>query len=216
MKIGKWIAGGIAVAALGGAVAFAQYRDIEQPDYEVVVADDAFELRQYAPMITAEVVHTGTRDAVRAKSFRRLAAYIFGQDRPDGGEDIAMTSPVITDRVDQDEPIAMTAPVISEQDSEGRWRMRFVMPARYTLDTLPTPPSDITLSQVPARRIAAVRFSGNARASDLRVMETRLIDWIDSQGLTAKGEVQYAFYDAPMVPAPLRRNEVMVEVAARN
>ena len=215
MGIGKWIAGGVGLAAVGGgAVAYAQYRDIEKPAYKVVMADEAFELRQYEPMIVAEVTHSGSRNAVRGKSFRRLAAYIFGTDRPDGGEEIAMTSPVMSSRVDQNEPIAMTSPVMSEETGEGEWRMRFVMPSKFTMETLPTPPSDITLTKVEGRRMAAVKFSGNAPERDLKAKEAQLAQWIAAKGLTPVGSVEYAFYDAPVVPGPLRRNEVMVEVAA--
>lgn len=214
MGIGKWVAGGVGLAAAGGAVAYAQYRDIDKPAYEVVMADDAFELRQYAPMIVAEVTHSGSREGTRGKSFRRLAAYIFGNDRPAGGEDIAMTSPVMSSRVDQNEAIAMTSPVVSEETAKGEWRMRFVMPSKFTLATLPTPPSDISLSEVPGRQMAAITFSGNAPAQDLAAMEAKLSNWIKAQGLTRVGAVEYAFYDAPMIPGPLRRNEVMVEVAA--
>jgi hypothetical protein len=46
-------------------------------------------------------------------------------------------------------------------------------------------------------------------------MEARLNAWVEQQGLTPVGAIEYAFYDAPMVPGPLRRNEVMVEVAAQ-
>lgn len=216
MGIGKWIAGGVGLAAVGGgAVAYAQYRDIEKPAYEVVMAEEAFELRAYEPMIVAEVTHSGSRNAVRGKSFRRLAAYIFGNDRPEGGEEIAMTSPVMSSRVDQNEPIAMTSPVMSEETGEGEWRMRFVMPSKFTMETLPTPPSDITLTEVEGRRMAAVKFSGNAPERDLKAMEKQLAKWIEAKGLAPVGSVEYAFYDAPMVPGPLRRNEVMVEVAAQ-
>ena len=214
MGIGKWVAAGAGLAAIGGAIAYAQYRDIEVPAYETVLADGDFEVRQYAPMIVAEVTHSGKRRNAQGASFRRLAAYIFGQDRPEGGEDIAMTAPVITERVDQNEQIAMTAPVITEETSLDTWRTRFVMPSKYTMETLPTPPSDISLTEVPRRRIAAIRFSGNASDADLIVMETRLMDWVEAQGLTPVGDVEYAFYDAPMIPGPLRRNEVMVEGAA--
>lgn len=214
MGLGKWALGGLGVAAIGGVAAFAQYRSIETPAYEVISAQEEFELRQYAPMIVAEVTHTGSRERASGASFRRLAAYIFGQDRPAGGEDIAMTAPVMQERVDQSAQIAMTSPVIQEATGEGTWRMRFVMPAQYTMETLPQPPSDITLTQVPGRRMASVRFNGNGRASDLTAMEERLANWIESEGLTAIGEVEYAFYDAPMVPGPLRRNEVLIEVAA--
>ncbi|WP_298334296.1 heme-binding protein [uncultured Erythrobacter sp.] len=215
MGIGKWVAAGAGLVAAGGAVAYAQYRDIEKPAYEVVMADEAFELRQYGTMIVAEVTHTGSRRGTSGKSFRRLAAYIFGDDRPDGGEPIAMTSPVISERVNQNEAIAMTSPVMSEELGDGEWRMRFVMPSKYTMETLPTPPSAVTLTEVPGRRMAAVQFSGNAPEGDLAEMEAQLNNWVEDQGLTPVGSIEYAFYDAPMVPGPLRRNEVMVEVAAQ-
>jgi DNA gyrase inhibitor GyrI len=216
MAIGKWVLAGIGIAALGGAAVSAQYRDrqSEQPAYDVEVAEDDFELRKYAPMIVAQVTHSGDRRRASGQSFRRLAAYIFAQDRPAGGERIAMTAPVIQQRADQNEPIAMTAPVLQEETEAGEWRMRFVMPSRFTMETLPKPPSDITLTQVSARRVAALRFSGFARERDWTAMEESLIDWTQAQGLTPIGGAEYASYDAPGVPGPLRRNEVLIEVAA--
>lgn len=215
MGIGKWVIAGAGLAAIGGAVAYAQYRDTEEPAYDVLFKQGKFELRQYAPMIVAQVSHTGDRRRASTASFRRLASYIFGQDRPEGGEKIAMTSPVIQSRVDQDEKIAMTAPVIQDRTAPGEWRMRFVMPSQYTMQTLPQPPSDIALEEMPGRRIAAVRFSGVAREADLMVMEAKLSEWIERQGYVRTGDVEYAFYDAPMVPGPARRNEVLIEVEPR-
>ncbi|TRD12207.1 heme-binding protein [Erythrobacter insulae] len=214
MGLAKWIAAGTGIAAVGAIAVFAQYRDIEKPAYEIVIADNEFELRQYKPMVVAEVTHTGNRRRASGESFRRLAAYIFGEDRPEGGEDIAMTSPVITNRVDQNESIAMTSPVIQEETGEGTWRMRFVMPDKYTLDTLPAAPDDITLTEVAGRRMAAVQFNGNGGDGDLAVMQAKLMEWIQRQNLNVIGGVEYAFYDAPMVPGQFRRNEVLVEVAA--
>ncbi|WP_299193431.1 heme-binding protein [uncultured Erythrobacter sp.] len=214
MGILKWVAVGVSLAAIGGAALHAQYRDTEEPSYEVVTSDKRFELREYAPMIVAEVTHEGDRRRASGASFRRLAAYIFAQDRPAGGEAIAMTSPVIQERVDQDERIEMTSPVLQEETGMGKWRTRFVMPARFTMETLPQPPADIALVEVPSRRVAAVRFSGVARSSDLAIMEERLSQWVDAQGLIPVGSFEYAFYDAPMVPGPMRRNEVLIEVAA--
>lgn len=219
MTIGKWAAAGIAIAAIGGVAASAQYRSgserqSDQPAYEVIKAEDAFELRKYEPMIVAQVTHSGDRRRASGQSFRRLAAYIFAQDRPAGGERIAMTAPVIQERVNQNEPIAMTSPVLQEETETGQWRMRFVMPSRFTMETLPKPPSDITLTEVAPRQMAAVRFSGFAREMDWAVMEEMLIDWVEANDLTPVGGVEYASYDAPRVPGPLRRNEVMIEVAA--
>jgi hypothetical protein len=63
--------------------------------------------------------------------------------------------------------------------------------------------------------MAAIRFSGNGSARDLALMEARLRDWMTGQGLMPAGEAEFAFYDAPMVPGPLRRNEVLIPVAAQ-
>ena len=193
----KWIAAGLGIAAAGAAAVYAQ-RQTEQPAFTLVRGDADFELREYPPLVVAQVSHAGSRERASGASFRRLAAYIFAQDRPEGGDSIAMT-----------------APVLQDETRPGEWRMRFVMPSKYTLATLPPAPADIALTQMPARRMAAVRFSGNGSDRDLALMEARLRDWITGQGLLPAGEAEFAFYDAPMVPGPLRRNEVLIAVAAR-
>jgi len=213
LSIGLGLAAGLGALA---SVSYAQYRDeSEEPAFTVITSEKAFELRDYGPMIVAEVTHTGDRRRASSRSFRRLAAYIFGQDRPEGGEKIAMTSPVIQDRVDQNQKIAMTSPVMQEETATDSWRMRFVMPAKFTMDTLPAAPDDITITKVPARRLATVKFNGYGSARDLSQMEEFLSEWIAKEGLTPKGDFEYAFYDAPMVPGPMRRNEGMIEVVTQ-
>ena len=197
MKAAKWIAASVGIAAVGAAAAYAQSRQTEQPDFAVISAEEDFEVRDYPALVVAEVSHVGNRERASGASFRRLAAYIFAQDRPEGGEKIAMTSPVLQ---------AETQP--------GKWQMRFVMPSKYTLETLPPAPWDIALTQMPARRMAAIRFSGNGSVRDLALMEARLRDWMRAQGLMPAGGAEFAFYDAPMVPGPLRRNEVLIPVAS--
>jgi len=196
MKAARWIAAGTALAIVGAAAVYAQFRQTEEPEFALVRADADFELRDYPALVVAEVSNSGSRERASGASFRRLAAYIFAQDRPAGGD-----------------RIAMTAPVLQDETQPGQWRMRFVMPGKYTLETLPPAPADITLTQMPARRMAAIRFSGNGGASDLALMEARLRDWMMAQGLMPAGAAEFAFYDAPMVPGPLRRNEVLIPVA---
>lgn len=198
MKTARWIAAGAGLAVAGAAAAYAQYRQTEEPDFAAVRTDGDFELRDYPALVVAEVSHAGTRERASGASFRRLAAYIFAQDRPEGGE-----------------KIAMTAPVLQDEQRPGQWRMRFVMPAKYTLETLPPAPADITLTQTPARRMGALRFSGNGSGADLALMEARLREWIAAQRLMPAGEAEFAFYDAPMIPGPLRRNEVLIPVTAQ-
>jgi len=197
MRIGRWIAAGLGLAAIGAAAVYAQYRNTEEPEFALVRAEGEYELRDYPALVVAEVTSSGDRQRASGASFRRLAAYIFAQDRPQGGESIAMT-----------------APVLQQETEDGRWQMRFVMPAKYSLETLPPAPADISLAQVPARRMAAVRFAGNGGAADLATREAQLRAWLAAQGIVPEGEAEFAFYDAPMVPGALRRNEVLIPVAA--
>ena len=123
-----------------------------------------------------------------------------------------MTSPVMQDAP---EKIEMTSPVtVGQGDGIGSWRTRFVMPAKYTMHTLPEPPADITLTQIPSRRMASVQFDGRGTSQDLAKMECFLRRWMEEEGLVASGPAEFAFYDAPMVPPIMRRNEVMIPVEA--
>ena len=92
----------------------------------------SLEIRQYGPRLAAETVVPGDEIAARSEGFRRIAAYIFGANH--GSSKIDMTAPVSTA---PSETIAMTAPVAQAKTPEG-WHVRFFMPAKYTLETLPS------------------------------------------------------------------------------
>lgn len=207
---GLALASATVLAPIGAAA-----EETEQPAYTALIDDGAFELRQYGPMLVAEVTHGGERGRALGAGFQRLAAYIFGRDRPGAQRDptereaIAMTSPVLQD---QRAEIAMTAPVLQDEAGVARWRTRFIMPARYTLASLPEPPSDIALAEVPARRVAAARFAGYSSTRNLATAEAALREWMAERGLKPAGSAEFAFYDSPMVPPPLRRNEVLIPV----
>lgn len=182
--------------------------DTEMPGYAVERADESFEIRRYEPVLYAEVTTSGTRQEASSKAFRQLAAYIFNEERPEGG--IAMTAPVITQ---PREKIAMTAPVLQAEGGGGEWTMAFSMPPEWTLATLPKPQNpDIRLFEEPSRTVAAVRFSGRANDSMLQRNEERLVAWMTANGIVAVGPAEYAFYDAPWVVGPLRRNEVLIPI----
>jgi len=112
----------------------------------------------------------------------------------------------------------MTAPVIQQPSTEGtadgRWSVGFIMPKAAVAAGLPAPASpDVRLTELPPRRVAAVRFSG--RTTDERTAEhrERLENWMTAQGQTAIAPPIYAYYNDPMTPGPLRRNEILFEVA---
>ena len=182
---------------------------IEQPKYSVVVKDGDHELRRYEAYIVAEVVVSGDQGAAVQQGFRKLAGYIFGANA--GNAKIAMTAPVA--QRPEGEKIAMTNPVTQAPQGQGRWTVQFMMPSSYELNTLPKPnDADIHFRTAPAREMAAVRFSGVARAQNYRTQTQDLRRWIAAKGLTALGDAVLAQYDPPWTPWFMRRNEVLVEV----
>jgi hypothetical protein len=198
----------LVVSGLVAAGVFAWARataSVETPDYAVERVDGAVELRRYPPLVLASVRRQGDRSRAVGGAFRPLADYIFAKSR--GGEKIAMTAPV----VQEPGTIAMTAPVVQEAGEEG-WTVSFIMPAGRTLADLPDPAGDVTLRELPGRRMAALRFSGRWTDANFATHAARLVDWVAAQGLTPKGPVEYAYYNDPFTPWFLRRNEVMVEV----
>lgn len=197
----------IALAAVSPARADS---DVEHARYTVVSSAGDIEIRSYAPQIVAETVVSGAREAAIQEGFRRLAAYIFGANEP-GGK-IEMTAPVVQAR---GEKIAMTAPVAQERAGDA-WKVRFTMPAKYTMETLPRPTdAQVRLVQLPGKRMAAIRFSGIAGESDLAGNEAKLMDFVKRQGLTPRAAPQYAFYDPPWTLPWNRRNEVLVELVGK-
>ncbi len=152
MKLFGWI---IALLLLTSTVASTAMASEEAP-YTVIKADGMFELRDYAPQILAEIIVDGDLEGAGSKAFRPLFDYISGAN--EARSKMAMTAPVSQEP--QGEKIAMTAPV-GQQRVQGQWVVSFMMPAAYTLETLPAPVDQrIILRQVPARRVAAVRYSG--------------------------------------------------------
>jgi len=183
---------------------------IEVPAYRVLEQDGAYELRAYPPELVAETEVRGDFDSAGGAAFRRLLGYISGRNRP--REKIAMTAPVT--QVAAGTSIAMTAPVTQVGDGES-YRVAFLMPAGYTAASLPVPldPS-IAIREIPARTLAAWRYSGRWTRSRYEDMERALRQVLDAKHLRATGPAIFARYDAPFVPWPLRRNEVLIPVSA--
>lgn len=106
----------------------------------------------------------------------------------------------------------MTAPV-EQQRAENRWIISFMMPKAYTLDMLPQPEdASITLRQVPAQRMAVVRYSGTWSEKNYLSHELKLMAWLHTKGLTPIGNAIWARYNAPFTPWFLRRNEIMIPI----
>jgi effector-binding domain-containing protein len=183
---------------------------IEEATYKVVKKDNKFEIRDYAPHILAETVVEGDFEEAGNKAFNVLFGYISGDNR--SREKLTMTAPVSQEP--KGEKIKMTAPV-GQQRVQESWAVSFMMPASYTLETLPEPEDPkVTLRQVPARRMAAVRYSGFWNEKGYLRYKLELESWIHEKGHTIVGDPIWARYNAPFTPWFLRRNEILIPVDA--
>jgi hypothetical protein len=181
---------------------------IEKVKYRTLESDGSLELRSYEPSIVAETVVEGEFEVVANEGFRHLAAYIKGSNRR--RQPISMTAPVTQDA--GAEEIPMTAPV-SQDRVGGSWRIAFLMPSKYTMETLPEPLDERTvLREVPGRLMAAVRYSGTWSRERYEEKRALLMDWVRERGWRSLGDPVWARYDPPFMPWFLRRNEVLIEV----
>ena len=185
----------------------------ETPSYVVVEEIGSVEIRRYEAYLVARVAVDGDLEGAGNKGFRILAGYIFGGNS--GGNRLAMTTPVTQEAV-RDERISMTSPVAQQEGHDGHL-VSFMMPSGRALDSLPAPKdARIGFAEVPARQLAAVRYSGRWSRSSyqrhLRELESTLLE----HDLVATGEPIWARYDPPFKPPFLRRNEVLTEFRERD
>jgi hypothetical protein len=181
----------------------------EEPRYTVLQRQGALEIREYGPRLAAETTVDGSELSTRSAGFQRLAGYIFGANH--GGGKIAMTAPVAQAGP---QTVAMTAPVVQDETAPGEWRIRFFMPAQYTLDTLPQPNNPaVHIVTVPAQTMAVYRYTGSIDAAATTAARRELSRLLEGSGWTATGQPVSWFYDPPWTLPFLRRNEAAVPVA---
>lgn len=195
----------------------------EEPNYTILTQTEDFELRRYDPQIVAQTWVTGDQDAASRQGFKTLADYIFGNNTAANGSSskISMTAPVMMQPQDankgsasnedsESQKIAMTAPV-SMQESNGKWRVQFVMPSNYTMQTLPKPNnSDITITELPVQTYGVIKFSGLAGNTKVVEKTEALRTWMQSQKLFITGIPELARYNPPWTLPFMRRNEIMI------
>ncbi len=185
----------------------------EEPNYSILNQTENFELRRYDPQIVAETWVSGDQKEAGNKGFKILADYIFGNNTAPSGESskISMTAPVkMQPQTGESEKIAMTAPVAMQQQ-EGKWRVRFVMPSQYTVQTLPKPNnSAVSIIEVPAQTYGVIKFSGLTGEKKVEAKTAELKTWMQSQNLNIVGDPEMARYNPPWTLPFMRRNEVMI------
>ena len=201
------IVAGVALARGGENVAY------ESPEYVVSRSFGPVELREYSAYLVAETRVDGDLESAGNSGFRILAKYIFGDNR--GGEKIAMTAPVAQEK-SEGAKIAMTAPVTQKREGDA-FMIRFMMPSKFTRETLPVPnDSRIHIVEVPAKTLAAVRYSGRWTESNYREHLELLYANLHAEGFEPLGEPVWARYDPPFKPWFMRRNEILTAFQPRS
>ena len=203
----------LAVTILLGLLVTTYVMATEEPKFSLIEKSGDFEVRLYKPMIVAETYVDGSLSEASSAGFRLIAGYIFGGNKSRQGfspERITMTAPVTLEPSSQ--KIAMTAPVVVES-KDNRWRVHFVMPAGYTLNSLPVPnDSRVSLREIAEQKTAVILFSGLAGEDKVKDMTTALLDWIKARGLEATSTPQLARYNPPWTLPFLRRNEILINI----
>lgn len=187
----------------------------QQPDYEVIASFDDFEVRQYQPRAVAEtVIETASFEEAKEVGFRRLAAYIFGENIP--SVRLPTAGPLSVERANvgaKGERIAMTSPVTLKRSRTG-FVMRFHMPKERSLSSLPAPIDPrVQVRKVSGERVAVFKFRGTYDAERIASKQKQLVALARAHGIAVAGEPVFAGYDSPATLPFIRRVEVWVPVA---
>jgi len=188
------LAGGVAALAIGAVRMELARWFTPEPAFDVERRIRDLELRRYPARIEASaLVEDAALEAALDRGYSRLASFVYGAS--DTGEILERTMPVMS---------AMR---------DGHYAVSFVMPPGRTLDELPRPRHrGIELREVPARRVAALRFRGRFTRDNIAAHERVLLTQLVDTGLSARGSVTFAAFDAPVTLPALRRNELWIEI----
>lgn len=185
---------------------------VEKPKFVRLERREGYEIRRYPACIVAQVTVDGGEDDAMSKGFGALADYIFGNNVSQSK--VAMTSPVIQE-TGASKKVAMTSPVLQESggtDSAGQV-VQFVMPSKFTLETLPKPNNPaVTLAPRGERTYAVLKFSWRGKDKQMRQKEAKLREALARDGVSVTGSAVYARYDPPWTLPIFRRNEVLLPI----
>lgn len=186
----------------------------ERQSFDVLKKFPEFELRRYPVHLVAEVEVQGLFADAGNQAFRMLAGFISGSNSTQGK--VAMTSPVVQEQAST--PIAMTSPVVQESGGDpGKHLVAFVMPAEFSMDTLPTPTdSRVKVREVPSQVAAARSFTGRWTERIYQEQLATLRSAVQEAGLEINGPPRFARFDPPWKPSFMRHNEVVLPVSGES
>lgn len=190
----RMIGAGVAAAVAAG-LGYAMLREREETlGFDTMVRDGAFSVRRYPRLLVAETLEPGPRDSALTRGVLALSDFL---DRARGSLGLPRIAPLLADGAD-----------------DRGWRTRIVLPASAEVETLAAANDGVVVRLLEPRRLAAIRFSGEADDRALDRHEDALRSWMEAQGLQPAGPAGYAFYHSPLTPAPFKRSDVLIPLAA--
>ena len=197
----------VSILAIGAALPTVSHA-IEEPPFTVIRQLEGIEIREYPPYTVAETVVAASNDDAGSRAFPILAGYIFGKNK--GERKLAMTAPVTQAAVPV--KLDMTAPV-TQTAAPGGYLVQFVLPRGVTVATAPEPlDARVLLREVPAKRVAVIKFSGFWSESNYQGNLAKLQTALKAAELVSVGEPVFSRYDGPMTPWFMRRNEIWLNL----
>lgn len=191
MHVNARMVGAGVAAAVAASIGYMLLSRDEDLPFETDLREGAFSIRRYPRLLVAETIEPGLRESALSRGLKTLADFLGAA------------------------PMPLTVPLLADGADDGRgWRTRIVIPARFEPEMLPEPIEGVTVRRLEPRRLAARRFAGEADEAALARNESDLRGWMEAHGLGPAGPVEHAFYNPPFTPAPLRRNEVLIPLAA--
>ena len=187
-------------------------KNIEKPRIvSSVFLSWGIEIREVASMIQATVLVTWNQNTAINNWFRQLAGYIFGSNT--NNQPVAMTAPVsLTEEASDNTVIAMTAPVALEE-YDGKYRVSFMMPSSFTLNTLPKPINEnIFFVEVPSKKYYVWKFSGYANPSRADKQLWLFLNALQSQKIYPTTTPILNQYNDPWTIPFMRTNEWWIEI----
>jgi hypothetical protein len=162
----------------------------ERPEYDVVLSESPFELREYKDFYIVE--YSNDRDPDIQNGFGTLFRYI-------SSDNLAH------------QKIKMTVPVIEEMAGD-QMKMAFVVPKEHW-DHIPEPNSRLlSVKKFDSGLFAVIKYGGFSNEVKERDMVKKLSAWLDEKKYKAASNFMLAFYNAPFTPPMLRHNEIMVRI----
>jgi hypothetical protein len=211
-----------------------------QPSYELEQRIGDLEIRVYdAHWVAETTISDASWEQALDEGLRRLARYVFGDNRPspfqsdrgarpsptapreprrnnddhDPGYRIPMPVPTVARVEPRRETIATTSPVNVSTQGERSYTIAFNLPKARTLASLPAPNDErVRLERRPRRRVAVTRFRGAYSGPHVAAKFSELLTRVRKAGLGYRGSPEFAGYDPPSTLPFLRRNEIWVEL----